>query len=126
MIYQITEDPNYLLLKKAYDKGEYIGLEFQSINKFGEPTTVVMSGFISHVTQLGCIFVYGQWINKNKENEDIILVENSVYYQDIISVIYPFVIQDNKDAKTVVKMREKAELIKKINLKPLTFLKIML
>lgn len=113
--YQLIDDPNYLLIKEAFEKGEYIGLEVHSVNQSGDPITIIMNGFVTHYTKIGFIFVYGQYINKDKEGEDIVLVKNSIYYQDIISVISPYVIHDNKDALAIVKMRDKALSLAKDN-----------
>lgn len=113
--YQLIDDPNYLLIKEAFEKGEYIGLEVHSVNQSGDPITIMLTGYITHYTKIGFIFVYGQYINKDKENEDIVLVKNSIYYQDIISVISPYVIHDNKDASAIVKMRDKALALTKDN-----------
>lgn len=113
--YQLIDDPNYLLIKEAFEKGEYIGLEVHSVNQSGDPITIMLTGYITHYTKIGFIFVYGQYINKDKENEDIVLVKNSIYYQDIINVISPYVIHDNKDALAIVKMRDKALSLTKDN-----------
>lgn len=113
--YQLIDDPNYLLIKEAFEKGEYIGLEVHSVNQSGDPITMMLTGFVTHYTKIGFIFVYGQYINKDKEGEDIVLVKNSIYYQDIISVISPYVIHDNKDALAIVKMRDKALSLTKDN-----------
>lgn len=113
--YQLIDDPNYLLIKEAFEKGEYIGLEVHSVNQSGDPITMMLTGFVTHYTKIGFIFVYGQYINKDKEGEDIVLVKNSIYYQDIISVISPYVIHDNKDALAIVKMRDKALSLAKDN-----------
>lgn len=113
--YQLIDDPNYLLIKEAFEKGEYVGLEVHSVNQSGDPITMMLTGFVTHYTKIGFIFVYGQYINKDKEGEDIVLVKNSIYYQDIISVISPYVIHDNKDALAIVKMRDKALSLTKDN-----------
>ncbi len=86
------DDPNFLLIKEAYDKGDICRIVYEILSEDGDEVADFLVGHIIELMKNGLILLVFNYLDeKDKKNGDIFPSKISIYYSDILQVETPYI-----------------------------------